>query len=68
MFVIDEIRESTQKRIELNQVALLSKVSIFITERVDYIAAQSGVVSITSRAQSRNRAVDNMKNNIENIL
>ena len=68
VYITDEMNRSTQKRTLLNQVALLSKASIFLTERVDYITAQSSLTSVTSRAQSRKRAADNMQNKIENLL
>ena len=68
VFITDEIVRSTQKRTLLNQVELLSKASIFLTDRVDYITSQSRVTSVTSRAQSRKRVADNMQNKIENLL
>ena len=64
VFVTDEMKKITQRRIVLNQVVLLSKASFPMTEKVDHITTQSGVALVTSRSQLRKRAADNMKNKI----
>ena len=58
-FVLETMEISTERRIILKQVQLITKASEFMNEKVLYVTSQAKIGTITQRIQSRKRAAEN---------
>ena len=58
-FVEETLDNTTERRIILKQVGLITKATKYMTEKVHYVTTQAQVTHITQRVQSRKRAAEN---------
>ena len=63
-FMSESLNQGTQKRVILKQIGLIQRASDFLHSRVEYVKTQSGVRSLSSRAESRKRASTILDNKI----
>ena len=58
-FVEETLDNTTERRIILKQVGLITKATEYMTEKVHYVTTQAQLSHITQRVKSRKQAAEN---------
>ena len=59
-FVLETVDDGIEKHIIIKQARLIDKSTQYMKEKIDYITAESGVVSLSTRTESRKSAATNL--------